>query len=108
MQYIENYTDQTKEKFKLLLLAETPSGFLTYLKALLRAIEEDNVSKNKFKRLVDEIHKENDEVLKIKERLISWMSKKLTEMRSEKAAKHDEVKQTLDRFERGTCLVSGK
>ena len=99
MQYIENYTDTTKEKFQLLLLAETPQGFFTNLRELLTVLEKDIISQNKFSKFIDEINKKNNGILELKEKNITWINEKLALMRSEKAAKNCEVKQKLDNLE---------
>ncbi len=102
--YLKNYLESTQSVYGLLSLSETPGGFFKHLVSLTQAIKKDPASRHKFKKIVNILNCENEEMKSMKKQVIDWMWQKLVLMKKLDFARIPEVKQKFDDLEK---ILSG-
>lgn len=105
IEHIERLEESTKSTYRLLLLTNTPDGFLNLLPKLMRSLEKDKTCKKPYYIVRARMIQEDEELQKHKQTVIDWMKGKLELLRSLKCYKSSEVKEA---FERAELILSGK
>jgi hypothetical protein len=103
--HVEGFEESTKAIYRLLLLTDTPEGFLCLLPKFMRSLDKDKTCKKAYNIVKARLIREDEELQNHKQIVIDWMKSKLKQLRRLKCHKFSEVKKAIAFAE---LVVSGQ